>query len=170
MSIDLLHYNPNIPFLNYASSALSLSFLPLSILEEVKMLKTLSTRTAKCQPVDKNAFPYCAYVGYDMIALPNFVGHSSQQKELKELKIFLPLFSTECSGATMQFLCSFYLQPCFKDNEEVHKPCKELCKICHGGCEAELASTDVKNLAHLQCSRFPFRDEDSMLRTRPGSI
>ena len=138
-----------------------MTILPLSTPLQVKMLKTMSTRTTKCQPLDADAVPYCANVGYDMVALPNSKGHNTQQEAFEELQNFWPLISTGCSGAAVHFLCSVYLPPCLEDSEEVVKPCRELCDEFQGSCEAELVDIDVQNLTPLQCSQFLSRDEDS---------
>ena len=133
--------------------------LPLSTPQQLKTVK--STRTITCQPLDVDAVPYCASVGYNMVALPNSRGHSTQEEAFEELQKFWPLISTGCSGGAVHFLCSVYLPPCEEDTKEILKPCKELCDDFQGGCEAELAQVDVQNLTHLQCSRYPSSGEDS---------
>ena len=127
----------------------------------MSILPLTTPQQLRCQPLDADAVPYCANVGYDMVALPNSRGHSTQQEAFEELQNFWPLISTGCSGAVVHFLCSVYLPPCLEDSEEVVKPCRELCDEFQSSCGAELADVDVQNLTQLQCGQYVSRDEDS---------
>ncbi len=100
----------------------------------------------------------CQDLEWSNTSLPNLRGQTNPQDINSELNDFLPLVKTQCSNATVVFLCSVYLPYCSSTNKSgeivVLMPCREVCEHVLGGCQW-LFQSPLSWPSHLDCQNFP---------------
>ncbi len=113
-----------------------------------------------CELIDYTTVHYCkALDQYNMTYLPNARGHTSQFEAFSELATFGNAILSNCSGAILDFLCSYYVPLCFDNGQVVQLlPCSNLCEEVYNGCNDDLMNNGGLVTSwpeHLNCSLFP---------------
>ena len=110
-----------------------------------------------CEPLPSTTF--CHDIEWSNTSLPNVRGQSNPQCINSELNHFLPLVQTQCSNATVVFLCSVYLPYCSNTNKlgeiVVLMPCRDVCERVLGGCQWLFQNNSLSWPPHLDCQNFP---------------
>lgn len=114
-------------------------------------------------PFDPAATQYCSVLepylmNNSLIALPNERGHQNQAEVNSELTAYAPLIRISCSGAILEFLCSYYLPLCFEVPQAAQivrlKPCRSLCEEVYDNCADDLEINGYPWPEHLNCSAY----------------
>ena len=113
-----------------------------------------------CELVDYTVVHYCkALDSYDMTALPNNRGHATQAEAFKELSGYGTAILSNCSGAILDFLCSYYIPFCFESgNDQFIRllPCQSMCLEVYTNCNDDLETQGGLSWPpHLNCTLFP---------------
>ena len=83
--------------------------------------------TGLCEPI---RIDMCAHLKYNMTAMPNYLGHSTQEEAISDLKTFSQLASlVNCSEHINFFLCSLFAPMCTMqlDGPLVINVCRSMC-------------------------------------------
>lgn len=113
-----------------------------------------------CEPLISSR---CSNLGYAMAFSPNDRGHTTQQEALNEMDDFFPLVDAGCSNLFLDFLCAFYLPPCFivSGNVVMIRPCKSLCEYVTPPCSTLIQEqSDFPWPVFFNCSLDSFPEDD----------
>ncbi|XP_019961338.1 uncharacterized protein [Paralichthys olivaceus] len=102
-----------------------------------------------CQMIN---VPLCKDLPYTETALPNVLGHKTQEEAGLELHQFYPLVKVECSPHLKPFLCSVYTPECVAG--KVRPPCRTLCEQARSGCESLMNKFGLQWPENLRCEAF----------------
>ena len=115
-----------------------------------------------CQPFQANEIPYCAFLNYSTVGLPNARDHTTQMEAFTEMLDFKRLIETGCSGAILSFLCGYYAPVCIPMQQQASAlsllPCRSLCQEVRSKCDYFVqCDPDVQGgwPSHLDCDNFP---------------
>ena len=119
--------------------------------------------TDSCELIDYTVVHYCkALDSYNLTSLPNNRDQTTQAEAFKELSQYKDAILSNCSGAILNFLCSYYIPFCFESNNQIMQllPCQNLCLEVYANCNDDVialgASLGVSAWpSHLNCSLFP---------------
>lgn len=106
-----------------------------------------------CQRVDTKYCP--SAIGYTDTRFPTSRGQQTQLQAETELASYETLIRTECSGAIVHFLCSYFFPECV--NGVVLEPCRELCLHVRPGCRAAVQQLNSTWPAEFACESLPSR-------------
>lgn len=106
-----------------------------------------------CQRVDTKYCP--SAIGYTDTRFPTSRGQQTQLQAETELASYETLIRTECSGAIVHFLCSYFFPECV--NGVVLEPCRELCLHVRPGCRAAVQQLNSTWTAEFACESLPSR-------------
>ncbi|KAI3361382.1 hypothetical protein L3Q82_012937, partial [Scortum barcoo] len=107
------------------------------------------SQTATCQAI---TVPLCKNLPYTETAMPNALGHRTQDSASLEINQFYPLVKVECSPHLKPFLCSVYTPECASG--KVRPPCRKLCEQARSGCEPLMSKFGFKWPENLKCEAF----------------
>ncbi|AWP15819.1 frizzled -like 1 [Scophthalmus maximus] len=107
------------------------------------------TSVATCQTI---SVPLCKDLPYTETAMPNVLGHKTQEEVGLDINVFYPLVKVECSAHLKPFLCSVYTPECAAGN--VRRPCRTLCEQARSGCESVMNKFGLKWPEVLSCEAF----------------
>ena len=123
---------------------------------------TVTPAPETCELVDYTIVHYCkALDSYSMTSFPNSRNHMSQSEAFSEMQQFREAIISNCSGAILDFLCSYYIPICFEVNDQVMQllPCRSLCEQVYNNCNDDLLASNNSLLQswpdHLNCTLFP---------------
>ncbi|KAK0091011.1 hypothetical protein PV326_003878 [Microctonus aethiopoides] len=97
----------------------------------------------------------CRGLGYNVTAMPNFVGHEIQSDAEFTLQTFSPLIQYGCSAQLHLFLCSVYAPMCTEKVSSPIGPCRGLCEQVRARCSPILQGFGFPWPTALNCSKFP---------------
>ncbi|KAM7382873.1 hypothetical protein PAMP_002571 [Pampus punctatissimus] len=117
--------------------------------EQVPDYQIFHTPPATCQAI---TVPLCTGLPYTETALPNILGHKTQEEASVEIHQFYPLVQVSCSPHLKPFLCSVYTPECVSG--KVRPPCRTLCEQAQSGCESLLKKFGYKWPEALKCEGF----------------
>lgn len=108
-----------------------------------------STQTSACQRI---TVPLCRDLPYADTALPNVLGHQTQDAAGLEVVQFLPLVKVGCSPHLKPFLCSVFTPECV--SERPRPPCRTLCEHARSNCESLMNTFGFRWPESLKCEAF----------------
>ncbi|XP_046416841.1 frizzled-10-B-like isoform X2 [Neodiprion pinetum] len=97
----------------------------------------------------------CRGLGYNLTAMPNFMGHEDQILAERGLTALMPLVHYNCSRHLKFFLCSVFAPVCSEHIAMQIPACKPLCLSVRRDCEPALSSLNLPWPHMLDCERFP---------------
>ncbi|XP_068170221.1 sizzled [Antennarius striatus] len=104
-----------------------------------------------------NQMKVCKDVGYNEMRLPNFLGHSSLEREVvPRSEDWRPLLQVGCHPQAQAFLCSLIAPVCL---DTFIQPCRSLCVAVRDSCAPMLACQGYMWPETLDCDRFPSEDD-----------
>ncbi|MBN3322874.1 SFRP5 protein, partial [Atractosteus spatula] len=99
----------------------------------------------------------CQDVGYSEMRLPNFLGHSSLEREVvPRSEDWRPLLQTGCHPQARAFLCALIAPVCL---DTFIQPCRSLCVAVRDSCAPVLACQGHSWPEQLDCDRFPAHED-----------
>ena len=108
----------------------------------------------KCEKI---SIPLCRRVlPYNLTRFPNAAGDHSQALANRSIELYRSLVQhADCSKHAVFFMCSFYLPICFpgRENIEVIKPCRSLCKQIRTDCADVIPVGAWQNV--VRCEELP---------------
>lgn len=107
---------------------------------------------ARCE--DTSVVPVCSNMGYEQAFFPNF-RHQSPSQANRDLKNFMPLINSNCSGFLLDLLCSVHAPVCSVDGNGSPRrlnPCVDLCRVVKTSCEPFLVQHGLQWPSHLDCN------------------
>lgn len=116
----------------------------------------VNSSTLTCQTFEASAVPYCTYLNYSMVGLPNGRDHVTQMEAFTEMQDFKSVIETGCLGAILFFLCGYYVPICVQINQGESfslLPCRNLCMEVRSKCEQCIPGNQWP--PHLDCQIFP---------------
>ncbi|XP_061771405.1 atrial natriuretic peptide-converting enzyme-like isoform X2 [Nerophis ophidion] len=102
-----------------------------------------------CQSV---TVPLCKDLSYTQTAVPNSLGHRSQEEAGLEVHQFYPLIKVQCSPQLKPFLCSVYVPECMAG--KARAPCRTQCEQARSGCEGLMKQFSFPWPDSLRCEDF----------------
>lgn len=111
--------------------------------------ESIFAQTLMCQPI---SVPLCQDLPYTQTALPNALGHKTQEDISMEINQFVPLVKVQCSPHLKPFLCSVYTPECVAG--KVRSPCRTLCEQARSGCESLMNKFGFLWPESLRCDKF----------------
>ncbi|KAM8735675.1 uncharacterized protein AB9X84_024043 [Acanthopagrus schlegelii] len=96
--------------------------------------------------------PLCQDLPYIDTAMPNILGHNSQEDAGLEVHQFTPLIKVGCSSHLKPFLCSVYTPEC--TSGKLRPPCRTLCEQARAGCETLMNKFGFPWPNALSCDKF----------------
>lgn len=120
-----------------------------------------------CSPLNFTKIPYCYTAGYKTVGYPTGNGIETQVAAQQQLSDFTPLIASNCSGASLLFLCSYYAPPCFVQNGQMFRlnPCVDLCQAVYDGCIENFNRSGHNWPGQLDCNLFPNKSEGALCFT-----
>ncbi|XP_003388325.1 PREDICTED: frizzled-2-like [Amphimedon queenslandica] len=117
-----------------------------------------------CTMMDYTKIPFCYTAGYPTVGYPTANGIETQEQAQMQLNDFRIVVQSNCSGASLLFLCSYYAPPCFEQNGQLFRlnPCRELCEAYYDGCYQNYVNSNISWPAHLNCNLFPNRSDEAI--------
>ncbi|XP_036375647.1 sizzled [Megalops cyprinoides] len=113
-------------------------------------------QTTRCVPIPPQ-MSVCQDVGYGEMRLPNFLGHSSLEREVvPRSEDWRPLLQTGCHPQAATFLCSLLAPVCL---DTFIQPCRSLCVAVRDSCAPVLACQGRVWPEALDCDRFPAQED-----------
>ncbi|GAA6217176.1 uncharacterized protein LOC109641343 [Lates japonicus] len=111
--------------------------------------ESIFSQTLMCQPI---SVPLCQDLPYTQTALPNALGHKTQEDASMEINQFVSLVKVQCSPHLKPFLCSVYTPECVAG--KVRSPCRTLCEQARSGCESLMNKFGFSWPESLRCDTF----------------
>ena len=136
-----------------------LSFSPTSVHSQIIDV-TNPPEVYRCENISQ--IEICSQVGYSFGTFPNWREQETQFLANSELEQFRPLIESVCSNAIVHLLCAVYAPFCDPTSRFAQTrlpPCRELCDFVRMGCEDDLNRYDLAWPPHLDCDRYPTKDE-----------
>ncbi|XP_072769154.1 uncharacterized protein [Nerophis lumbriciformis] len=110
-----------------------------------------------CQSI---TVPLCKDLSYTQTAVPNSLGHRSQEEAGLEVHQYYPLVKVQCSPQLKPFLCSVYVPECMAG--KARAPCRTQCEQARSGCEGLMKKFGFSWPDSLRCEDFStYSCEDS---------
>lgn len=128
--------------------------------KQKKCLKPYPRLKKKRRPIyaycQKNTFPMCQNLTFDIGTLPNMFHQSRETEILKELEQYQRLADSQCHDDLWFLICGVFRPYCIASNPFT-LPCRELCEEVRGQCEATYRKLygGLRWPAKLQCHRYP---------------
>lgn len=134
-------------------SIVTILILVSTYIEQVTSVRgTRIDFSRSCEPIK---IDLCRGVGYNVTAMPNFIGHELQQDAELQIQTFAPLIQYGCSGQLKFFLCSVYVPMCNEKVPDNIGPCRPLCQQVRDRCEPVLLEFGFPWPSALECDLFP---------------
>ncbi|XP_038078481.1 uncharacterized protein LOC119745889 isoform X2 [Patiria miniata] len=106
--------------------------------------------------------PMCkSDLDYQQTAMPNSLGHLTQDEAVLEIHQFWPLVEINCSDYLKTFLCAIYTPRCTSGSSRTLMPCRDLCVQVRDGCEQLMITYGFSWPESLWCESFPSYDEEN---------
>ena len=120
-----------------------------------------------CSMKDNTKIPFCYTAPYNTVAYPTANGIENQEQAQMQLNDFRPVILSNCSGASLLFLCSYYAPPCFVNGGQIFRlnPCIDLCEAYYNGCYENYVNRSIPWPAQLNCNLFPNKTEGAICFT-----
>lgn len=119
-----------------------------------------------CEPIK---IEMCRNNGYNVTAMPNFVGNELQSEAEIQLSSFLPLIQYGCSSQLKFFLCSVYTPICSEKIPINIGPCRPMCQTVRDRCQPVLKEFGFQWPPALNCDNFPVANNaENMCIEGPG--
>lgn len=117
-----------------------------------------------CSVMNYTKIPFCYTAGYSKAAYPTANGIENEEQAQMQLNDFRLVVLSNCSGASLLFLCSYYAPPCFLHIDRLFRlnPCRELCEAYYDGCYQNYVNRSISWPAHLNCNLFPNRSDHAI--------
>lgn len=120
----------------------------------------------QCEPI---RIEMCKGIGYNVTAMPNFVGNELQADAEAQITSFTPLIQYGCSSQLKFFLCSVYTPMCSEKVPDNIGPCRTMCITVRDLCQPVLREFGFAWPPALNCDLFPLaNDNNHMCIEGPG--
>ena len=136
--------------------------LALLVGSESNRLIDVQPIRSSCEKIDYTVASVCKplQTNYNSTAFPNLHNDETQQQAVKILEAFGDLIDSDCSKFARDFLCSYFIPPCFTlPNNDVamklHSPCRNLCEDVYNNCIDLISDAGKSWPDYLNCSLFP---------------
>ena len=116
---------------------------------QVPQFSFVTKPPATCELI---TIPLCQDLPYIDTAMPNILGHKSQEDAGLEVHQFAPLIKVGCSSHLKPFLCSVYTPEC--TSGKLRPPCRTLCEQARAGCETLMNKFGFPWPNALSCDKF----------------
>lgn len=123
----------------------------------------------RCDPIPIT-MPRCRSMAYNYTGMPNLVGHETEMDARIDIETFASLLKSGCSKRLHFLLCSIYTPMCDPTSLLLVGPCRGLCEHVRARCEPIMTTFSILWPRHLDCSRFPSRNEPDSLMCMDGPL
>ncbi|XP_076839809.1 secreted frizzled-related protein 5 isoform X2 [Brachyhypopomus gauderio] len=115
------------------------------------LLLSQSTRASRCLPIPPG-MALCQGLGYNIMRMPNLLGHESPGEAVQQSGSWLPLLARDCHPYARIFLCSLFAPVCL---ERIISPCRSLCESVQDSCAPIMNCYGYSWPRILHCDQFP---------------
>uniref|UniRef100_A0A4W4HTN3 FZ domain-containing protein n=1 Tax=Electrophorus electricus TaxID=8005 RepID=A0A4W4HTN3_ELEEL len=107
--------------------------------------------SSRCMPIP-SGMALCQGLGYNIMRMPNLLGHQSPGEAIQQSTSWLPLLARECHPYARMFLCLLFAPVCL---ERIISPCRSLCESVQESCAPIMNCYGYSWPRILHCDQFP---------------